>query len=259
MNRSTLVVPFNDIDAMDDVIERHHQDIAAVILEPVLFNSGVILPHQDYLQSIREITNDRGVLLIFDEVISGFRMAPGGAQEYYGVTPDLSVFGKAIANGFPLSAVTGKKEMMEIVLPQAGRVGFGGTFNAHHISIAAAAACLKEYSIGHVQNHLARLTEKLVNGLREIADRLGIQLKAQGIAGQFSITFTDKPVSGFRQLYLSDGRIGKEFMKFTSEMFNRGIYLNPRHMYHHGISFSHQENDIDLFLQYSEDSLRKNQ
>jgi glutamate-1-semialdehyde 2,1-aminomutase len=162
------VIPYNDVEAFERYAKENKDQIADLIIEPVVFNSGCILPKDGYLQELREITEKYGVLLIFDEVITGFRLAPGGAQEYYGVKPDISVFGKAIANGFPLSAVVGIKDVMDVTAPKAGRVSFAGTYNGNQPSLAASKACLEQLKDGVVQKKVNDDSQTLIKTIHRI-------------------------------------------------------------------------------------------
>jgi glutamate-1-semialdehyde 2,1-aminomutase len=250
--KNTLVTPFNDSDAMQKIVKKNKKDLAAVIIEPIVHNCGAIMPKEGYLQSVREITRDNDLLLIFDEVITGFRGAPGGAQEYYGVEADISTFGKAIANGYPIAALVGKKEILQVSGPDTkssiggfGGVIFGGTFHAHHLSVAACKATMAELRDGRVAKYLNHLTDKLKNRVREISTELRSNLRVDGLGGEFTFYFTDHGVINYRDAISTDSGTGVRFLKLQKHLQDRGIRFLPRHIYHHGFSYSHTEKDID--------------
>jgi len=255
--RETIVIPYNNLDAAETLVRKFAKEAAALIVEPVAFNMGCVLPREGYLKGLREITERHDVLLIFDEVISGFRMAPGGAQSYYKVTPDLSVFGKAIANGFPVSAVVGKREIMEITDPKKGKVAFMGTYNASQASLAACDASVRQLADGKVQSHLHRASEMLVKGFDEAARAAGIAARMQGIGGKFQVYFANHEVTDYRSAALSDE---EKYAVFQRAMINRGIYFYhgasfPTHLFHHGVSYAHSDEDLESILRAAKESL----
>jgi glutamate-1-semialdehyde 2,1-aminomutase len=251
--RNTIVAPFNDSDAMEKIVKKNRKTIAAVIIEPIVHNCGAIMPKDDYLQSVREITQDNDVLLIFDEVITGFRGAPGGAQEYYGIEADVATFAKAIANGYHIAAVVGKKDILEVSGPDTkkgsiggfGGVIFGGTFHAHHLAVAACKATMAELRDGRVARHLNHLTDMLKKNVEEIARDLRSNIRVNGLGGEFTFFFTDHEVTNFREAISTDGGTGAKFLKLQKHLQDRGIRFLPRHIYHHGLSYSHTEKDIE--------------
>jgi glutamate-1-semialdehyde 2,1-aminomutase len=255
--KETIVIPYNNLGAAETLVRKFAKEAAALIVEPVAFNMGCVLPKEGYLNGLREITECHDVLLIFDEVISGFRMAPGGAQSYYKVTPDLSVFGKAIANGFPVSAVVGKKEIMEITDPKKGKVAFMGTYNASQASLAACDASVRQLADGKVQSHLHRASEILVKGFDEAARAVGVAARMQGIGGKFQVYFTNHEVTDYRSAALSDE---EKYAAFQKAMVSRGIYFYhgasfPTHLFHHGVSYAHSDEDLKTILRAAEESL----
>lgn len=251
--RNVLVVPFNDAEALEKVARRHKKEVAAIIMEPVAFNNGCILPRKDYLKSVRELSEQNDIILIFDEIITGFRIAPGGMGQYCNVKPDLATFGKPMANGYPISALAGRKDIFKVLSP-GGDVYFGGTFNANQISVAAANACLDELRSGVVQEHLSKLTERLVNGFSQITNKLNIKMTLRGLGGQFTFYFTDKEVTNFREAQKAGG--GEDFFQLQWNLLERGFYFHRSPNYHHGISFSHTTEDIDNLLRAIESSLK---
>lgn len=250
----TLVVPWNNLEEMDRIIHQYKDDIAAVIIEPVSYNIGCALPQKSYLSGIRKLTEKNNILLIFDEVITGFRVAPGGAQEYFGVTPDLAAFGKAIANGFPLSAVAGKRKVMGVINPAHPKVFFGGTYNGHHIALAAASVVLEKLRTGKIQKRLHRVTEKLVHSFNHITKSLSIKVRMQGFGGKFQIYFTPQEVIDWRTAY---GVNKQMYIEFRESMLKKGILLTQSCFSHNGITASHTKDDVNMILATSREIIRK--
>lgn len=242
VTRNVSVVPYNDTCAFEKFAKENEGEIAALIIEPVLFNSGCIPPNDGYLQELREITQRYDMLLIFDEVITGFRMAPGGAQEYYGVKPDISVFGKAIANGFPLSAVVGVEDVMKITEPKRGLVSFAGTYNGNQPSVAAAEECLNQLKDGSIQQKLHRDSQTLVMRFEESAEEHSVPARLQSIGGQFQIYFTEKPVTDYKSAARSDR---SKYAALSERLLSSGLLFHQSYLFHHGVSKSHSGRDID--------------
>jgi glutamate-1-semialdehyde 2,1-aminomutase len=238
----TLVIPFNNLEVAEKIIKKNKEELAALIIEPIMLNIGCVLPKDGYLQAIREVTEENDVLLIFDEVRTGFRVAPGGAQERYGVIPDLTVFAKAIANGFPLAAVVGKKDVMKITDPLDGRVLYAGTYNGNQMSVAAADATLEALSDGSIQRHLSESTRELKQRFEEIEGDLDIAARMQEISGHFQVYFTDHEVTDYRSACSVDA---SKFMKFQRVMFAQGIYFWPNHLFCHSTSAAHDAKDLE--------------
>lgn len=250
---NVIIVPYNNAEVVEKTVKKHRGEVAALIVEPVMFNSGCILPKDGYLNALREICYENDVLLIFDEVITGFRSAPGGAQEYYGVKPDLAIFGKAIANGYPLSAIAGRSDIIELSKPGKG-VFYAGTFNGHLISLAAASAVLELIKDGRIQKDLHEKSRELSKRVEEIATDLKINAKLYGFAGQFQIYFTSEEVQDYRSAARSDK---EAYGRFQRAMLERGIFLLPSYLFHHGVTASHTKEDIELIIKASEDSLKE--
>jgi glutamate-1-semialdehyde 2,1-aminomutase len=198
------VLPWNRADLVERAFLDRGSEIAAVIMEPVLMNSGGILPLPGYLDEVRQIAHRHGALLIFDEIITGFRMALGGAQSHYGVTPDIATFGKAVAGGAPLSVVAGRREILELMF--GGGVSFGGTFNGNPVSMAAAAATLEELGRdgGRALIEANRRGSVLMEGIGEAAVRHGIAAMVSGFGAAFALHFTQRT-----QLRPLPGRAGR--------------------------------------------------
>ncbi len=241
--KDTIVVPYNDAETARRIISQNRDELAAFIIEPIMLNLGCVLPKEGYLQEIREITEENDVPLIFDEVKCGFKPAPGGAQEYYGVTPDMTILAKAIANGFPLSAIVGKSDIIEVTDPVDGTVLYGGTYNGNQIAVAAASATLDELKTGHVQAHLNESTLNLIETFHRIAEGDGITARMQGIGGNFQIYFTDEEIVDYRSTFGVDR---EKYGDFQKAMFEKGIYFWPSHLFCHGISAAHSQQDLEI-------------
>jgi glutamate-1-semialdehyde 2,1-aminomutase len=220
-----LVAPWNDVAAVERRFAEHGDQIAAVITEPVLVNAGAMLPAPGYLEALRDIAHSHGALLIFDEVITGFRMSLGGAQAHYGVTPDLATFGKAIGAGMPLSAMAGRRDIMELMM--GGGVAFGGTFNGNPMSLAAANAALDELGAdgGALLAGANRIGETLQQALREAAAKHGIPVHICGFGTAFSVHFTERTSMRSYRDMLDDNR--DRLLAYVRGMLDEGIYLLP--------------------------------
>lgn len=242
--KHTLLMPFNNIQIAENLIKKNKDELSCVIMEPVMFNAGCITPEPGYLDAIREITVKNDIILIFDEVISGFRLAPGGAQEYYQVTPDLSTFGKALANGIPLAAVTGKRDVMEVTDPKKGKVKYSGTYNANQPGLAAAKVALEEFKTGKVQKALNQNTEKIKDDFKEAAFDVGVEAHIQGVGGEFQWYFTKKEeLHNYRDVVINCSQ--DQFMTFEEKMIDLGILAWPAYILHHGITAAHTKEDLD--------------
>ncbi len=253
LSRKTLVVPWNDLENMETLINDYKDEIAAVIMEPVNHNIGCALPKKGYLEGVRELTERNNILLIFDEIITGFRVSPGGAQKFYQVTPDLATFGKAIANGFPLSAVAGKRKVMEVISPSLNKVSFGGTYNGHQLVIAAASATLEKLKTGEVQRHLNRLTEKLVNGFNSIATETGVAARMQGIGGKFQVYFTSQEVVDWRT---ASGVDQQRYKRFRDSLLQKGILWSYSCFSHPSVTAAYCDEDVNRILEASREILK---
>ena len=243
--RANLVVaPFNDLEVLSATLAEHGKEIAAIVLEPVMCNSGVIEPRPGYLQGMRKLCDEHGIVLIFDEVITGFRVALGGAQERYGVTPDLAVFAKACAAGFPMAIIAGKRAVMEEVM--AGVV-HGGTYNGLTSTVAACRASIETLAAdgGAIYDRIDRQGQRLMAGLREIGKRRQVPLHTQGLGQTFTTVFTDKgPLSHYRDYKATDEPMR---LKFVQGMQDRGVRITARGTWF--MSAVLDEEDIDATLE----------
>ena len=222
--QDTLIAAYNDIDSVARLIESNPGNVAAVMIEPVAGNMGCVLPQEDFLPALRTLCDEHGILLIFDEVMTGFRLAPGGAQELYGVMPDMTALGKIIGGGLPVGAYGGKAEVMDYISP-VGPVYQAGTLSGNPIAMAAGLAMLR-YLHEHpeVYEQVNRATEKIVAGFRENLEKLGLHYTINHVGSMFSLFFTEQPVTDFASASTSDTEL---FGRYFQEMLRRGIYLAP--------------------------------
>jgi glutamate-1-semialdehyde 2,1-aminomutase len=252
---TVIVSPWNNLRAFERIMKRHRNEVAGIIMEPIMANSTIILPSPDYLKSVKEIAAQNDALLIFDEVVSGFRVAPGGAQEMYGVTPDLSTWGKALGGGVPISAVSGKKEYMELIGP--GKVSYGGTYFANSLTLAGALANLEILSANdnHAFKIIKDLTNKFMGELSKISEKAGQDICVQGAPGMFSMTFTkQKRIINYRESLLIDWN---KYKLLAQILLDHGIYLHPDNYERLTISSAHTERDVDMTLVAFEESFRE--
>jgi glutamate-1-semialdehyde 2,1-aminomutase len=248
-----LVLPWNDLDLVRRTLERRAPDIAAVITEPVMCNHGCVPPEPGFLEGLRKLCDQYGVLLIFDEIITGFRLALGGAQEFYGVTPDLATVGKALANGFPISALAGKRKVMELVA--RGTVMHGGTGNANIMSVAAALATLEqiENAGGEFYKRLFQRGQQLMDGLRAAAKSAGLSVLVQGPGPMFHMGFMSlRRVVDYRATLRYDRA---KYNRFCAAMLDRGVWLIGRGFWY--VSAAHTEQDIEQTVRAAAEALRK--
>ncbi len=233
-----VVAPWNDLDALERIVG--NLPIAAIAMEPVLCNSGCILPRPGYLQKVRELCTARGILLMFDEVITGFRLSLGGAQQYYRVLPDLATFGKAVGGGAPLSGVAGRRD---ILMQMYDGVSFGGSFNGNPVSMASAQATLTELARdgGAALAHAHGMGQRLIDGIRRMAR---VPLQVTGFGAAFAIHFTEKAeLTDYRDTLADDGALLRRFLLRALE---EGLHIVPDgRMY---VSCAHTPRDIDETL-----------
>jgi glutamate-1-semialdehyde 2,1-aminomutase len=250
-----LVLPFNDFERVEETLATRGEDIAAVILEPVNYNSGTILPEPGFLELLRRLTEEQGVLLIFDEILSGFRTGPGCMQATYGVIPDLCTLGKAIGGGTPLSAFGGKRRIMEHVAP-LGQTQHSGTYNGHLSSIMAGMAFFDIIGEGGFYKELLLRSQRLYDGIDEIMQRLGFPGRVQGMGARFSFLFG--PPAGRERLLNYQHLLDNQwplFHRFCQACLRHGVYIHT--MWHHGISAMHTDEDIARTLAGIEAALQQ--
>jgi glutamate-1-semialdehyde 2,1-aminomutase len=234
----TLTAPYNDLAAVEDLFALH-DDIAAVIVEPVAGNMGLVLPQPGFLEGLRDLTSAHGALLVFDEVMSGFRVDPGGAQALYGITPDLTTLGKVIGGGLPVGAYGGRREIMELVAP-AGPVYQAGTLSGNPLATTAGIETLRVLAEPGVWDELERVAGRLEDGLRSLD---GVQVARAG--SMFGLFFADEPVTSWDTARVADTR---RFGAFHRAMLDRGIYLAPSQFEAGFVSTVHGDAEIDATI-----------
>lgn len=252
-----ITVPFNDPEAFDAALKANRGEIAAVIVEPVHYNVGCIPPEPGFLEHLRERTREDGIVLIFDEVLSGFRMDLGGAQAYYGVEPDLSTWAKALANGMPLSALTGRAEIMEHLAP-TGPVAHSGTYSGHLLSVLAAIATVEQLRQPGVYDQLLETTETFYWDLQRIFDRYSLPVRVQGLGARFGLYFGRRePVRRYTDAINHQHEMNRRFVLGCLE---RGVYFHAYNRQgapgHCGISLAHESKHLDEALNVIEDVVR---
>lgn len=251
---STLVLPFNDLAAAERLLTENQDRIAALIIEPTMIDIGYIPAKKEYLQGLRRICDQLNILLVFDELLTGFRDAPGGAQEHYGVTPDLATFGKAVANGYMLAAVAGRQKIFETVTPGKGTCSFIGTYNGHQVSLAASMAFMELYEEKQVFATLQKRTSQLISEFDQLAKKHGVPAKIQGRGGHFHWYFTDKELTNYREAAASNK---EQYAQFIQGFTNHNVYCSPNYLLHHAISMAHDDAILEMLISYMDDSLEK--
>jgi len=240
LTKHTISLPYNDLSAVEKTFEQIGKEIACIIVEPVAGNMGVVLPEEGFLKGLRRVTQRYGSLLIFDEVITGFRVSWGGAQLHYGIDPDLTCLGKIIGGGMPVGAYGGKKEIMSLIAPQ-GQVYQAGTLSGNPLAMSAGLATLKILQRPEVYGELERKTKQLTEGIKQAANEIGISLQINQIASMFSLFFNKEPVTDYEGVLKSDSGM---FIKYFYGMLKRGIYLAPSAYEASFVSLAHTDGDI---------------
>ncbi|PLZ88646.1 glutamate-1-semialdehyde-2,1-aminomutase [Fischerella thermalis CCMEE 5198] len=246
---NTLTAPFNDLEAVKALFEENRDQIAGIILEPVVGNAGFIPPDAGFLEGLRELTQEHGALLVFDEVMTGFRIAYGGAQEKFGIIPDLTTLGKVIGGGLPVGAYGGRRDIMSMVAP-AGPMYQAGTLSGNPLAMTAGIKTLELLQKSGTYEYLDKITKKLANGLLQIAQETGHPACGGSISAMFGFFFTAGPVHNYEDAKKSD--LAK-FARFHRGMLEHGIYLAPSQFEAGFTSFAHTEEDIDRTLEAARD------
>ena len=248
---SLIVLPWNDAESLEGTIRQHGEQIAAVLTEPIMCNTGCILPEPGYLELMRELTREYGIVLIFDEVITGFRISLGGAQQYYGIMPDLTVMAKGFGGGFPVSAVGGKKEIMQLVAD--GIVSMAGTYSGNGIAVSAANATLDFLATPGIYQSLFATSEKLMRGIGARLKSAGFESEVVGLGPLFQVWFTDSPIRNYRDAVHHARK--DLFRIWWEELMKQGVLFHPDAFENLFLSFAHSEKDIELTLQAVDDAL----
>ena len=246
----TLVADYNDLEGTAALVAKHRKDLAAIIVEPVVGNMGCVLPKPGFLEGLKKLCKQSGALLVFDEVMTGFRVALGGAQALFGIKPDLTTLGKIIGGGMPVGAYGGRAEIMKWVSPEGG-VYQAGTLSGNPVAMAAGLASLKIISTPKAHFKLLRKTERLAKGLLEAAAAAKMKVQVPYVCGMLSLFFNEKPVENLR-----DATSGNPaaYRSFFHEMLKRGIYLPPSPFEAWFLSLSHGENELAKTLRAAKDS-----
>ena len=250
---ATLVCRFNDLEDVERAVAANPEQIAAIIVEPVAHNSPGILPRPGFLAGLRALCDREGIVLIYDEVITGFRHHIGGYQAIAGVLPDLTTLGKAIANGFPLAAVAGRRELMQrFTSNPAGDVHFGGTFNGNAVAVEAGLATIEQLEDGRVHEHVFALGERMRTGLQEIAGRAGVPAVIGGFGSLYVLCFMEGPLESYDDALRNDTEL---FLRYRRELIRRGVFEMPENLGRNHISAAHTPDDIDRALAVAEEAL----
>jgi glutamate-1-semialdehyde 2,1-aminomutase len=247
----TLTLPYNDADVVAAACKEHGKDIACIILEPIAGNMGVVPPENGYLDGLREITEKYGILLIFDEIITGFRVGYGGAQKLFKIKPDLTTLGKIIGGGLPVGAYGGRADIMEMMAP-AGPVYQAGTLSGNPLAVEAGLATLEKLSQPGTYKKLDKLAARLGDGLIEAAQMAGIPSYHTRVGSMLGMFFAEGPVLNFEDALKCDTR---RYAKYFHEMLKRGIYLAPSQFEAAFVSLAHSEKDIEKTLRAAEQAL----
>jgi len=248
---SLIVLQWNDGEELERVIHERGEEIAAVLTEPVMCNTGCILPSPGYLNLMRQLTHDFGIVLIFDEVITGFRIALGGAQQYYGVLPDLTVMAKGFGGGFPVAAVGGKKDIMQLVAD--GTMSMAGTYSGNGIAVSAANATLDFLMSPGIYQNLFAKSERLMRGIGERLEAAGFEARVVGVGPLFQVWFTSSPIRNYRDAVQHARR--DQFRVWWEEMLKRGVIFHPDAFENLFVSFAHSDLDVECTLRAVESAL----
>jgi glutamate-1-semialdehyde 2,1-aminomutase len=255
LDRNLVVVPYNRTDLFERAFDQHAGELAAVICEPIYYNAGCIIPDREFMDSVRKRTRAANVLLIFDEVLSAFRMCPGGAQEYLGVVPDLCTLGKAVGGGFPLSVFGGRRDVMDRLMP-VGDCQHSGTYNGHVVAVAAGLAAVRAYREPGFYDHVQAVASRLYDGINAIFSQQRIAARAQGLGARFGIYFgIEGPLRNYRDAVRHQR---EQMLAFIAAAIRQGVYF---HDYsgaacHHGFCQAMTLADVDETLNRLEDAVR---
>ncbi|MFY0545349.1 glutamate-1-semialdehyde 2,1-aminomutase [Brevibacillus sp. H7] len=250
---NTITVPYNDLDSVQLAFEKFGNELAAVIVEPIAGNMGVVPPQPGFLEGLREITESHGTLLIFDEVMTGFRVARGGAQELYGITPDLTTMGKVIGGGLPVGAYGGKREIMNQVAP-AGPIYQAGTLSGNPLAMAAGLTTLQELGKPGVYEQLEKRSARLAEGLAENARKLGLPHTLNRVGSMVCLFFTETPVINYETAKTSDL---KRFSAYFHYLLEEGVMIPPSQFEGMFVSLAHTDEDIERTIEASYNAMKK--
>ena len=250
----TLVCRYNDLDDVTRAVDDNHGQVAIVIVEPIMHNSMTIVPKPGFLEGLRAICDRDGIVLVFDEVITGFRHGLGGYQAIANVTPDLTCLGKALGTGFPIAALGGRRDLMErFTTTDEGDVWYGGSYNANEVGVSAALANIEVLETETVHEHMYRLGDRMRNGLQRLAEEAGIPHVVVGFGGIFVMGFLEPPLETYEDYLRNDLDL---FLTYRRELIKRGIFEMPENVGRNHISYSHTDADVDRTLEAARQALR---
>lgn len=250
---STISVPYNDIDTVSKVLDLNRSEVAAVIIEPVAGNMGTVLPARGFLQRLRKLTREHGTLLIFDEVITGFRLLYGGAQSLLKVKPDLTCLGKVIGGGLPVGAYGGLRSIMKWVAPE-GQVYQAGTLSGNPLAVSAGIAALERLRAEGTYSKLADLTDSLVVGLKQAAEEADVPVRINSIGSMFTVFFTETEVSDFQTAKTADT---ERYSRFFHALLRRGVYFPPSQFETCFLSLAHTKKDIKATIAMAREAFKE--
>lgn len=248
----TLIASYNDIEKVKELVGQHQKDIAAIIIEPIAANMGVVLPKAGFLQGLRKIADKYKIVLIFDEVITGFRLAFGGVQKLFKVSADLTCLGKIIGGGLPIGAVGGKKEIMELLVPD-GDIYQAGTFSGNPLSVTAGLVTLKVLTQDNPYKKLAAQTRYLCEEVKERGEKYGFKIKVNFLGSMFSIFFADKEVMDYNIAASQETNL---FKRFYHGLLKEGVYLSPSGLEANFISLVHTKRDLENTLEAADKTFK---
>ena len=250
--KHTLVAPYNNINKVQELIEQNKEDVAGIIVEPVAGNMGVVLPKEEFLIGLREVADKYNIVLIFDEVITGFRLIYGGAQNFFDIQPDLTCLGKIIGGGLPVGAFGGKSEIMQLLAPE-GAVYQAGTFSGNPLTVSAGIATLRVLEDISLYSDLEKRTRMLCENIKDMADKSNIKINVNYIGSMFSFFFTEQEVIDYDTAKTQDIEL---FKKFYHELLNKGIYFSPSGFEANFLSTAHTNDDLEKTLKAVEETFR---
>ncbi|HLN63846.1 MAG TPA: glutamate-1-semialdehyde 2,1-aminomutase [Symbiobacteriaceae bacterium] len=250
---NTISVPFNDLEALEQVFKASGEEIAAIITEPVVGNMGLVLPKPGYLEGLRRITTQYGALLIFDEVMTGWRVSYGGAQGYFGIDPDLTTFGKVIGGGLPVGAYGGKKRIMEMVAP-SGPMYQAGTLSGNPLAMTCGLKTLEILGRPGTYERLTSLTERLIGGLNGVMEQLALPYRGKSIGAMFGLFLTDREVWDYDTALTADTKL---YSRYFHGLLRRGFFFAPSQFEAGFMSLAHTEADIDATVAAAYESMRE--
>ncbi len=253
VSKNTLVVQYNNSQELHSLLEKE-KDVAAVIIEPVLANMGLVLPEKNFLNEVRKITSQNDVVLIFDEVVTGFRMSTGGAQKYFSIKPDITTLGKALGNGFPIASVGGKSEIMDMLSPE-GKVYQASTYAGNPVSVSAALSSVKIMNKlqPKLYSKLEKNCTKLVSAIHDLASDMKIPHQINSISSMFQIFFTDDPVVDYSSAKKSDMI---KFKKLFEVLLKNGVFIAPSQFETVFLSYEHSKDDMRKTISAYEKALK---